>query len=123
MTTYFKYWDEFHHVVSKNAKSVYIAMFDEIDEGTAMFKLAENKSMQPREGLWVPLDMDGYTLPSDWYLRTASLATQVVKGYEDNKAEFSDLGNTPEGIMAIRLKNEEHSDKKGEMEFVFGFLS
>jgi len=46
------FWDEVTEVVSKNAKSVYIAMFDEVDEGTAMFKLAENDEMTPTEGYW-----------------------------------------------------------------------
>jgi len=44
------FWDEVNDVVSVNAKSVYVAMFDEVDEGTAMFKLSENESMTPREG-------------------------------------------------------------------------
>ena len=55
------FWNEVNEVVSKNAKSVYIAMFDEIDEGTAMFKLAENKSDDTQRRLlastWMPMDI------------------------------------------------------------------
>ncbi len=109
-------WNEVNEVVSKNAKSVYIAMFDEIDEGTAMFKLAENKSMIPREGYWLPLDADGYNLPSDWYLRTAGLVTEVVRGYEDNHGS---LVTPPEGIMTIRIINEVNDNDQGGMEFIF----
>ncbi len=110
------FWDEVNEVVSKNAKSVYIAMFDEIDEGTAMFKLAENDQMIPQEGYWLPLDEDGFQLPSDWYLRAAGLATEVVRGYEDNHAE---LITPPEGIMAIRIINEVNNNDQGGMEFIF----
>ena len=110
------FWSEVHEVVSRNAKSVYIAMFDEVDEGTAMFKLAENDQMIPREGYWLPLDEDGYDLPSDWYLRAAGLATQVVRGYEDNHAS---LVTPPEGIMTIRIINEVNNDDQGGMEFIF----
>ncbi len=110
------FWDEVTEVVSMNAKSVYIAMFDEVDEGTAMFKLAENDNMIPKEGYWLPLDEDGYTLPSDWYLRAAGLATEVVRGYEDNHAT---LPTPPEGIMAIRIINEVNDNDQGGMEFMF----
>ncbi len=109
-------WDEVNDVVPVNVKSIYIAMFDEIDEGTAMFKLAENDSMIPREGYWLPLDEDGYDLPSDWYLRTASLATQVVRGYEHLNQT---LGTPPEGIMTIRITDEANDNNQGAMEFLF----
>lgn len=109
-------WDEVNDVVPVNVKSIYIAMFDEIDEGTAMFKLAENDSMIPREGYWLPLDEDGFDLPSDWYLRTASLATQVVRGYEPLEQT---LGTPPEGIMTIRITDEANDNNQGGMEFLF----
>lgn len=109
-------WDEVNDVIPVNPKSVYIAMFDEIDEGTAMFKLAENDEQIPREGYWLPLDADGFDLPSDWYLRTASLATQIVRGYDDLEQT---LGTPPEGIMTIRIINEKNSNGQGGMEFIF----
>ncbi len=110
------FWNEVNEVVSKNAKSVYIAMFDEVDEATAMFKLAENNTMIPREGYWLPLNADGHALPSDWYLRAAGLATEVVRGYEDNHASFV---TPPEGIMTIRIINEVNGNDLGGMEFIF----
>ncbi len=109
-------WDEVNDVIPVNAKSVYIAMFDEVDEGTAMFKLAENDDQIPREGYWLPLDEDGYDLPSDWYLRTASLATQIVRGYADLE---SNLGTPPVGIMTIRITDEANDNNQGAMECIF----
>jgi len=109
-------WDEVNEVIPVSAKSVYIAMFDEIDEGTAMFKLAENENQVPREGYWLPLDADGYDLPSDWYLRAASLATQIVRG---NEQLDEILETPPEGIMTIRIINEKNGDGQGGMELIF----
>ena len=109
-------WDEVNDVIPVDVKSVYIAMFDEIDEGTAMFKLAENDDQIPREGYWLPLDEDGFDLPSDWYLRTASLATQIVRGYAPLEET---LGTPPEGIMTIRITDEANDNNQGAMEFLF----
>jgi hypothetical protein len=53
-----------------------VAMFDEVDEGTAMFKLAEDASMVPAGQGIVTLDMDGYSLPSHRYLQLARALTQ-----------------------------------------------
>ena len=56
------------------------AMFDEMDEGTAMFKLAPTAAGLPAQGTFVPLNIDGTQLPSDWYLRLAGAATRMLRG-------------------------------------------
>ena len=50
---------------------LYGAMFDEVDEGTAMFKVAASSRDAPTDAPFVTLDADGEPLPSDWYLRLA----------------------------------------------------
>ena len=55
---------------------VYGAMFDEVDEGAAMFKLAPTAAELPAQDTFVPLNIDGTNLPSDWYLRMAGAATR-----------------------------------------------
>jgi hypothetical protein len=95
------FWTQANRVISGNAKSIYIAMFDEIDESTAMYKLAENDDQTPDQGYWLALDADGYDLPSDWYLRCAKLATEVVRGHTDNRTI---LGTPPDGIDAFSVK-------------------
>lgn len=89
------FWTQANRVISGNTKSIYIAMFDEIDESTAMYKLAENDDQTPEQAYWLPLDEDGYDLPSDWYLRCAKLATEIVRGNTDNRTS---LGTPPDGI-------------------------
>ena len=62
------------------ADTVFVAMFDEVDEGTAMFPLAPTAAQLPVQGAFVPLDRDGVKLPSDWYLRLANQAGQMLRG-------------------------------------------
>ena len=57
-----------------------IAMFDEVNESTAMFKLAARRQDAPDQGYWLTLDADGYELPSDWYLRIAGEITRMFHG-------------------------------------------
>ena len=85
-------------------ESLYIAMFDEVDEATAMFKTAEDSSMSPDQEYWLNLDADGFDLPSDWYLRCAGKAADTLRGSISLDAE---LGTPKEGIMTIRLEREE----------------
>ena len=58
----------------------YTAMFDEVDEGTAMFKVAASAATLPAGASLVPLDADGQTLPSDFYLRLGGAATGMLRG-------------------------------------------
>lgn len=95
------FWTQATRVVSANAKSVYIAMFDEVDEGTAMYKLSETADDVPAQGYWLTLDADGYDLPSDWYLRCARKLTHVVRGITENTIA---LGTPPDGIDGIRVE-------------------
>ena len=58
----------------------YVAMFDEVDEGTAMMKLAPTPADLPAQGTFVPLNIDGTNVPSDWYLRLAGAASRMLRG-------------------------------------------
>jgi hypothetical protein len=57
----------------------FVAMFDEVDEGTAMFKLAPTSAQLPAQGAFVPLNIDGEALPSDWYLRLAGEGSRMLR--------------------------------------------
>jgi len=60
------------------ADMLYGAMFDEVDEGTALFKLAP-PAEAPREVGTVSLDADQCRVPSDWYLRVAGEISKMLK--------------------------------------------
>jgi hypothetical protein len=65
-------WEQFVALSRLGADTVYVAMFDEVDEGTAIFKV---RSTPPAQGHFV-----GYGgLPSDWYLRLIGEAAQRLR--------------------------------------------
>ena len=57
-----------------------IAMFDEVDESTAIMKVAPSRDRAPAQGFWLTLDADGAALPSDWYLRLSGEITRLFHG-------------------------------------------
>ncbi len=74
------YWRQIYDALSAGSTMIYNAMFDEVDEGTAMYKIAETSADVP-EGLQViTMDTDGDCLPSDWYLQLAGEATKMLRG-------------------------------------------
>ena len=74
------YWRQAFNAVNSGCTMIYGAMFDEVDEGTAMFKLAPTAAQLPATGNFVPLDVDGVKLPSDWYLHLANEAGKMLRG-------------------------------------------
>jgi hypothetical protein len=65
------------YCLDSGARMLYIAMFDEIDEGTAIFKIARKVPVAAPGSTFVPLE-DG--IPSDRYLRLAGEAAARLKG-------------------------------------------
>ena len=73
------YWRQVYNAVSAGCTMLYGAMFDEMNEGTSMFKLAPTPAQLPAQGTFVPLNIDGGNLPSDWYLRVADQAGRMLR--------------------------------------------
>lgn len=74
-------WSQFVAAKEVGAKMIYVAMFDEVDEGTAIFKCTND----PPTGNGVPfLDYEG--LPSDHYLRLTGLGARLLRGEADSDA-------------------------------------
>lgn len=65
-------WEQFHALSGLGADSVCVAMFDEVDEGTAIFKVS---NAPPVQGHFV--SYEGY--PTDWYLRLVGEATRLLR--------------------------------------------
>jgi hypothetical protein len=65
------YWRQVGRALQAGNTMLYGAMFDEVDEATAMFKVAASRRDAPADIPIVTLDVDGERLPSDWYLRLA----------------------------------------------------
>ena len=73
------FWRQVEQAVGAGDTMLYNAMFDEVDEGTAMFKLASTANEVPAAASIVTLDADGEILPSDWYLQLAREAQQRLR--------------------------------------------
>jgi hypothetical protein len=55
----------------------YVGMFDEVDEGTAIFKVSNTP---PGQGYFVTYE----GLPADWYLRLTAEGSKVISGERPN---------------------------------------
>lgn len=73
-------WKQVYEVCNMDSKFVYVAMFDEVDEGTAMYKLVETQDGLPVGADQVALNEDGYNLPSDWYLQIGTEIQKMIEG-------------------------------------------
>lgn len=85
-------WRQAVNARNSGARLLKIAMFDEVNEGTAMFKAAPHRSDAPDQGYWLTLDADGVDLPSDWYLR---LAGEITRAFHSNKPLSPTLPKVP----------------------------
>lgn len=67
------YWEQISTAVASGAKMFYVAMFDEMDEGTAIFKCA---SQPPTGAQFVSYG----NVPSDYYLWLTGQAGKMLRG-------------------------------------------
>jgi glycoprotein endo-alpha-1,2-mannosidase len=67
-------WKQINGATSQGAQMIYVAMFDEIDEGTAVYKIAHDVPVG--ESKFVPLEPG---LPSDYYLWLTGEAARLLK--------------------------------------------
>lgn len=72
------FWKQLSGAAAQGAQMIYVAMFDEIDEGTAIFKVAHRVPVG--DSKFIPTDDD---IPSDHYLWLTGQAAQMLK---ENKA-------------------------------------
>lgn len=70
------YWQMISTAINAGAKSLYVAMFDEVNEGTAIFKVS-NTPPVPSQGKTAFAGLDG--VPSDQYLWLTGEASRVLK--------------------------------------------
>lgn len=68
-------WSQFTAARRAGARSVYVAMFDEVDEGTAIFKCTNDVPLDDRTRF---VTYEG--LPSDYYLRLTGAGARLIRG-------------------------------------------
>ncbi len=69
------YWKQISGAIENGAEMLYVAMFDEIDEGTAIMKCAHNVPVG--KSIFVPME-EG--IPSDHYLWLTGMAGKMLRG-------------------------------------------
>jgi hypothetical protein len=72
------FWNQFVAAADLGSGMAYVAMFDEVDEATAIFKVT---SAPPKQAKFVTYD----GLPSDWYLNLTGEGTRLLRGERKSK--------------------------------------
>jgi len=88
------FWKQIAGAMESGAEMIYIAMFDEIDEGTAIFKCAH--TVPVGISIFVPYEEE---VPSDHYLWLSGMAGKMLRG------EIPYSKSIPERVTAIDTKN------------------
>jgi hypothetical protein len=73
-------WRQARNIKSLGVNSMYFAMFDEYDEGTAIMKAATDWTMIPTDQYFLTTSADGIWCSSDFQLRVAGAAIEMLKG-------------------------------------------
>src|SRR5262249_33227144 len=96
--------------LSTGATMLYNAMFDEVDEGTAMYKTAATAASQPTGLDLVRLNIDGEAVPDDWYLRLAGEASKMTRHEAPLSAKMPFLPTPLAGSYPIQVRVATTSD-------------
>ncbi|KIK92080.1 hypothetical protein PAXRUDRAFT_830308 [Paxillus rubicundulus Ve08.2h10] len=75
-------WKQIYNARRAGVRTIYGAMWDEYDEGTALMPVVSSTSQLPVHPAYkfLALDADGYDLPSDWYMRVVGFAAEGFHG-------------------------------------------
>jgi len=82
-------WKQFATLKQAGISTTYIAMFDELNEATSIFKVAEDSTMIPKGKYFLTLDADGVHVSSDFYLRLVHDGGDMLKGITAYRAKLT----------------------------------
>ncbi len=83
------YWQQIYTAINAGAEMLYVAMFDEVNEGTAIFKCSDNP---PVSEIAKFVNMDGK--PSDHYLWLTGLGAKMLRKEIPLSFQMPDRGST-----------------------------
>ena len=75
-------WHQVSGLLAARVDMLYAAMFDEVDEGTALFPTEPRADSVPSGGQMAFLNQDGCALADDWYLRIVGKAAHQLRQRE-----------------------------------------
>ncbi|KAI0651403.1 hypothetical protein C8Q79DRAFT_933198 [Trametes meyenii] len=75
-------WRQLFNVRRHGVRTIYGAMWDEYDEGTAFLPVVSHRRQLPvlETHRFMALDEDGFDLPPDWYMRICGFAAEGLRG-------------------------------------------
>jgi hypothetical protein len=72
-------WKQAKSFADSGATMMYVSMFDEVDEGTAIFPTESRREALPHDAKMLYLNYDGCDLPGDWYLRLTGTLAEFMR--------------------------------------------
>jgi hypothetical protein len=87
------FWSQLSNAIKNGSQMIYVAMFDEVDEGTAIMKVSQNPPIGPS-----PFVTFEEGIPSDYYLYLAGYASKVLK----NKAPLPESIPLPKSAKSAK---------------------
>jgi hypothetical protein len=112
-------WSQFAAMRNAGVQSMYVAMFDEAQEATSIFKCAENTSQIPAGKYFLTLDADGVVCSKDFYLRLVNNGQKMVKGVTPYQAthttpftNYIDLCDANTGWISANTLSVNTTDKQ-----------
>jgi hypothetical protein len=75
------FWSQVSGMLAAGVDTLYVAMFDEVDEATALFPMVTNAEALPKDSKMVYLNQDGCLLSGDWYLRLTGEAARMLRSH------------------------------------------
>lgn len=102
------FWEQAKAAARIHTTALYIAMFDEYDESTAIMKAAEDSSQIPQGKYFLTTCADGDFVSSDFYLRLVGKLTEIYR----DKQPLPDSVPVPlsEGPVYLRTGFENMTD-------------
>lgn len=75
-------WHQVSGLLTARVDTLYAAMFDEVDEGTALFPTETREDQLPKDAKMAFLNQDGCVLADDWYLQVTGKAASYLRRKE-----------------------------------------
>ena len=90
-------WNQIKNVVAdRKAKNLYVAMYDEFDEGTNITKAADSYLSIPSNQYFLTYSADGVFVSSDFYMRLVGHIGKILRGETEFTAQIPiPLSNAP----------------------------
>ncbi|KAJ4485269.1 hypothetical protein J3R30DRAFT_3696603 [Lentinula aciculospora] len=109
-------WQQIFNAKRLGLRVMYGAMWDEYDEGTALMPVVEKSHLLPRSDKYsfMALDVDGYDLPADWYMRICGFAAEGLRSERMIHETFP--SKELQDYWSTRPRYEEVNPKSGDFE-------